>query len=309
MWLQNHEIKTIQQVIRNRKGMLLSRLLQDVLKEAPATDPMPAGCPVCRQKLVSKAFPYLEFFVKACPNQHGLWMSAEVCTKTRGFIQEQIAMLARRQYHLKLSLICASVLLLMNLMVRASNPLGDFLRHRAQTIEYQQVNEDHWPLRVDRDYFPMPMQSAALGRAEEMFYFQQLVDLLSEALSNRINIDAVLKTQKEPDRYWALYDFYRNQQGAVAARLEQMEVPEKLAPLHEKIMAALAKQMEFYETLTREKAKDEHADVKSLAQDRALQASNQLLQEAHALLLTLYPDLDKAARLAVESRFIWLEIS
>jgi hypothetical protein len=307
MWLQNDEIKTIQQVIREKKRPLLSRLLLDVLKEGPIGETL-ADCPVCRQKLVSKAFPYLEFFVKACPNQHGLWMSSEVCTKMRGFVMEQIAGLARRQHQLKISFVLASVLLMLNLVVHASNPVGGFVRQRVQALEDRRISQDHWPMRVSRDYFPLPIRTSVIREPEELFYFQQLLDFLGEALSHRINIDAVLKTKKKPEAYWTLYDFYREQQAEAAGRLDQMQVPEKLRPFHEKITGALRRQIDFYASFTEEKAKDPSAGLKTMAGDRSLEASNQLLREAHALLLEIYPHLDKETRLAVDSRLIWLEI-
>lgn len=307
MWLQNDEIKTIQQSIREKKRPLLARLLHEVLKESGTSESTPSHCPACGQSLVPKAFPYLEFFVKVCPNQHGLWMSEEVCAKMRGFVSDQIELITRRQSYRKLAFLVFSVLLALNLLSQIPNPFSRFLKERAMMMEYEKISRSYWPDRVAPDYYPLPLSGSGLEN-KELFYFHELLTTLDDAISNRMNMEAVLTTRKTPEARWALYDFYRERQSGVSSRLRQMEIPEKLRNVHESLLKALHHQMLFYEQVTEEKSRDPAIRLDDFLENRDLLISSGALREVLETIREIYPSLDENTFLAMERRLHWLDV-
>jgi len=309
MWFPEKEIRSIQQVLRDKKQNLLSQLLQDVFKEPEGNETAPPCCPVCRQKLVPKAFPYLEYFVKACPNQHGLWMSSDVCLKMRGFIAEQLQAIRQRRSQLAIAAGIAALLLVLNLLAHNTNPLSRLFQERAKALAYSRISPQYWPVRISPHHFPLPVKSGALNDQEERIYFQQVLSLLEEGLSNRMNIDDALKTRKKEEDYWALYEFYRERQSSVIERLENIEIPGRFQEFHTRVLKAAYHQLIFYERFTSDKIQDPSLKLEDLLQDRDLKASGNLLHEAFAVVIALCPDLDPTMRQALESRLCWFDIT
>ena len=97
MWVDGPKFKKIGNLLLARKSDYIEDVLTQILPSAESQKAsIPATCPTCRVELVRRPLPYLEFFVSACPNQHGAWLSDEVSRKLRDWIVESFSISAQR---------------------------------------------------------------------------------------------------------------------------------------------------------------------------------------------------------------------
>ena len=90
----------------------------------------------------------------------------------------------------------------------------------TESVQNRWVSETHWPSR-GRTYrlFWIPAKTGSFTRHDELAYFVALVRVLDEGVSNRMNMDGVLRTSRTPTQYERLYELYRERQGGVVSRL------------------------------------------------------------------------------------------
>ena len=90
MWLENNKYREIRSALHAGASSRLGKILEEIpLVEKGIA---PTRCPTCHKELKRSTLPYLEFFVAACPEFHGWWLSPESVRKMRQFIAEQVSL-------------------------------------------------------------------------------------------------------------------------------------------------------------------------------------------------------------------------
>ena len=174
----------------------------------------------------------------------------------------------------------------------------------TEAVQNRWVSETHWPSRGwTYRLFWIPAKTGSFTRHDELAYFVALVRVLDEGVSNRMNMDGVLRTSRTPTQYERLYELYRQRQSGVLGRLERLDPPPRLRSVHGRILVAAVEQIRFYERFMRAKAHDRAIELRDLLGDPALQTTNTELHTAWDEIRRLYPDLDPATSSAIEMRF------
>src|SRR3989442_7829710 len=86
--------------------------------------------------------------------------------------------------------------------------------------------------------------------------------VLEDGAANRMNIEGVLTTgDSEPDTYAAVYEIYRRRAEDVIAPLRALDVPERLRPVHARVVRAAERQVAFYGDVTAAQDNDQSDDL------------------------------------------------
>ena len=143
---------------------------------------------------------------------------------------------------------------------------------------------------------------------DELLYFQRLVTLLDDGISHRLNIDGALKTRRSPAEYAALYEIYRGRQLDVLARMQRIDVPQKLTSIQRRMVLATEGQIRFYRIFLDAKLKDPSTDLARMLGDPALQTTNRELHAAWEEVRRLYPRLDFDTSTAIEAHLCGFDV-
>jgi len=98
-----------------------------------------------------------------------------------------------------------------------------------------------------------------------------------------------------------VYETYRCRAERVVARLRALEVPDRLQPVHERIVRAAERQIDFYADFTAARARDGSIDLARMLDHPALRESADDLQAAWDLIRQTYPDLGPATLQTIEA--------
>src|SRR5205823_8987582 len=86
------------------------------------------------------------------------------------------------------------------------------------------VSETYWPSRGWLYKTAIPTKGSSIDVHDELLYFHRLLTLLDDGITNRLNMDGVLKTRRSGPEYEALYEVYRARQVDVLAQLRRIDV-------------------------------------------------------------------------------------
>src|SRR2546426_12144663 len=96
---------------------------------------------------------------------------------------------------------------------------------------------------------------------EERRYLQELVTVLGEGATHRRDVEGVLQSKSEAATYGVVYQIYRERQGDVLARLKRLDVRARLRPVHDRILVATERQIEFNGAYTEARMRDDSVNL------------------------------------------------
>lgn len=307
MWLKTNQMQTLDQALHAGKNTTLDEELFQLLRQKESGDAIATTCPQCHADLVRQMFPYLEVPVSACPQGHGAWMTEGVRTHIWELIRDHASVKARRCYTLRvlgLVLGCLTVFFLAvgipygtKMAITLSNYLDD-----------RRVNENYWPKRVAEAYPALPAKGSVIDHVEELACIQEILSILEEGISNRLNMESVLRTHRSGQDYRRLSAVFQRRQSVVLNQLNNLSVPQRLTGIHRHLVTAVQSQMAFYADFTTEKIRHPSVTLNQMLQHPALRSTNQELWAAYQEWLALYPGLDAPTHQAIERRLCWFDI-
>ena len=316
MWIATDGLTRIDSTVRRGRTAEVDRLLSDVLFEPPARAAIPMACPTCQRDLVRQPLAISGLFVSACPAGHGGWLGPDVAESLRRFVSARAAAESRRRLFLLVALAVASFALLATMRTPSNRPAPP-ARTAARSVpvtaardnvDLARLGEDYWPERRWPGARAIPLKESRIDRHAELAYFHQLLELLDAGISNRLNIEGALAIRRAPERYEELYNLYRRRQEDVLARLRRLEAPAALAPIHDRVLRATERQIEFYGDFARAKAADPTTNLGRLLTHPALQEQNDALHAAWDRVRQIYVDLDPETSQAIEQHFCGFDI-
>jgi len=279
MWVTTNSLERIDAALGEGPRPDIDRLLAEVLAEASSTEPTPTGCAVCRRDLTRSSVGRPRVLIYSCPDGHGSWLDGDGVAALRRVLHERAAPhtpgsptpappVSRRLAALSGLLVASLAVLTGTIML--SSPAG-----------------------------PMPVA--------ERRYFAELIVVLDDGIVNRRNIDGVLKSRSRPDTYVSAFEIYRVRQERFLRRLDTMNVPPRLRPIHERIRTAAQGQTGFYRDFTEARTRNP-AGLPDLLGHPDLRQSDYDLHRAWDLIRETYPILDPRLAEAIESRLCHLDI-
>ena len=308
MWLEKNRYEEIDAVLHSGQKKELGRVFSDISMMENRVEPVPPSCPKCNKQLIRQTLPYLELFVTACPERHGLWLSREVCTSLRNFISEQISIAGKKKQAIKmLNAFAFAALAFCILYYGPAYFQGRYYKIRDR-VENMRISENYWPIR-DSKWFPaIPVKQSVIDKQEELIYFQQWTGLMAEGVSNRMNIDAFLQIKRRPSQYETVLALYLEKQRDFLARLKTLQAPAALSEFHGRIVAATEAQMKFYTRFAMAKTQDSSVKLQDFLQDKNLINCSGELHLAYEFILKFYTSIDHATHQAIERRLCWFDI-
>jgi hypothetical protein len=170
------------------------------------------------------------------------------------------------------------------------------------------VSETNWPARGWFYKTELPTKGSVIDVHDELQYFHGLLSALDEGITNRLNMDGVLKTRRSQAEYEALYGVYGTRQREVLERLRRLEVPDRLKPIHARMILATEEQIRFYGAFVDAKVQDPSVDLGRMLGDPALKTVNRELVTAWIQIKRLYPNLDEETSRAIESHLCGFDV-
>lgn len=311
MWIASDRLQLIDAALEGGRRDDVDRLLADILTSDPAPEGIPTACPSCRRDLIRNPLPAVGLYVSTCPDRHGAWMTADVVETLGGFVAEHATLAAKKRHQLRvlnrllmvLAVVAPVAVLLTypeRVIMTIVGAVDSFYDHR--------VSETHWPARGWLYKTAIPTKGSAIDVHDELEFFHGLLSILDDGITNRLNIDGALKTRRPHVEYEALYDVYRSRQLDVLERLRRLEVPDRLRPIHARLLVATDQQIRFYGTFVDAKLQDPSIDLGRMLGDPALKTVNRELLTAWAEIKRLYPNLDAETGRAIESHLCGFDI-
>lgn len=312
MWIEGTRLLVIDSALEHGRSDEVERLLADVLQDGTAATAIPSACPTCRRDLVRNPLPDVGLYVSACPDRHGAWMTGDVVESLRGFVAEHVTLAAQRRHRLKilnrLVVVVGVALVAWPLYSHPERIVTTVVDAGSRFYDWR-VSETYWPERGwVYTYWQIPTKTSSIDAADELAYFARLVALLDAGITNRLNIDGVLKTRRSPAAYARLFEIYRARQLDVLARMRQLEPPAKLAPVHGHMLVATEEQIRFYRTFVDAKLQDPSVELGRMLGDPALQTTNRELHTAWDEIRRLYPRLDEETSSAIEMHLCGFDV-
>ncbi len=249
MWFEKRQYDEVHTVLK--RGVLedLRRVLSEVFSFERPEKEAPGICPKCSKPLTRQMLPYLEVLVNACPDYHGFWMTGEVSRAFRKSIGEELAVSSRRKTSRRM---IAALLLFAGTGFILSLPpfsVGKKYQDLVERLRHHRVGQNYWPAASTQDLpeaLPSGGESQTPQDDENAYYLQTWESWMREAITNRENMDAVLKSA-HPARYvQSALGFYLQRQTVLQASSENTSVPESLKEFHEHWLSALKFQNLFY---------------------------------------------------------------
>jgi hypothetical protein len=307
MWLEGARLQEIDTALGTGGPTNIDQVLADILRGARGQEAVPTACPSCRRDLVRHPLPVTGLFVSRCPDGHGAWMAPSVADALQRFVATHAGVAARRRHQISVLRILLVVLALTlggALLLTHGDRIVIGAVEAVEAVQNWRVSETYWPRRGWMYRLAsIPVKESAIDRHDELAYFLTLLPIMDEGITNRINMDGVLRTRRSPAEYERLYDLYRARQERVVSRLDRLDPPGRLRRVHERILVAATEQIRFYERFMRAKAGNRRIGLGDLLGDPSLQTTNRELHTAWDEIARLYPDLDPESRGAIEMRF------
>lgn len=311
MWIASDRLQLIDAALEGGRRDDVDRLLADILTSDAAPGRIPTVCPSCRRDLIRNPLPAVGLYVSSCPDRHGAWMTADVVETLRGFVAEHATLAAKKRHQLRvlnrLLIVLAVVVPVAVLLTYPERVIMTIVRAVDSFYDHR-VSETHWPARGWLYKTAIPTKGSAIDVHDELEFFHGLLSILDDGITNRLNIDGVLKTRRPQVDYEALYDVYRSRQLDVLERLRRLEVPDRLRPIHARLIVATDQQIRFYGTFVDAKLQDPSIDLGRMLGDPALKTANRELLTAWAEIKRLYPNLDAETGQAIESHLCGFDI-
>jgi hypothetical protein len=315
MWIATDNLTQLDSTVRRGRTADVDRLLTDVLFEPPARTAIPLACPTCRRDLVRQPLAIPGLFVSGCPAGHGGWLSPEVAESLRRYAMARAAAESRRRLVLLGALAIGSFAVLATFAAprRPAAPPRPPVPAAATTltrdnVDLTRLGDAYWPERRWPGARAIPLKESRIDRHAELAYFHQLLELLDAGISNRLNIDGALAIRRPPDWYETVYDVYRRRQTDVLERLRGLAAPASLAPIHERVVRATERQIDFYGDFARAKAQDSTTSLGRLLTHPALKEQNEALHAAWDRVRQIYVDLDPETSQAIEQHFCGFDV-
>lgn len=262
MWIGGEQLTRLDSALELERTTDIDRLLAEIFAAGGCEGATPTACAVCRRDLTRSELGRRGLVASTCPEGHGAWMSPDALGTLRQLVDDHATNVRARRRITVLSAILA--LSLAALVVSASLTGGSIL---------------------PRWITAKPMT------AVEQQYLGALLAVLKDGIANRTNIEGVLKTDSEPDTYTAVYEIYRSRAERVVSRLRALEAPDRLRPVHERIVRAAERQIDFYGDFTAARARDGSTDLARMLGHPALRESDYNLRAAWDLIRQTFPDL------------------
>ena len=117
-----------------------------------------------------------------------------------------------------------------------------------------------------------------------------------------------MKTRRSPAQYRALYTIYRDKQLDVLDRLRRLDVPDRVKPIHVRLIRATEQQIDFYGAFVDAKLRDPSVDLGRMLGEPALKTVNAELRTAWSDIKRLYPNLDEETARAIESHLCGFDV-
>jgi len=289
----------------------VERVLADIFRSKAKQSEIPSVCPTCRRDLIRSPLPGAGLYVSACPERHGAWMTSDVLASLGQFVAEHATVAAKKRHQLRLLnrlLIVLAVLAPVSILLANPERVITTIAGVLDSIYDNRISETNWPARGWVYKTELPTKSSVIDVHDELQYVHGLLSALDEGITNRLNIDGVLKTRRSRAEYEALYGVYRARQGDVLERLRRLQVPDRLKPIHARMILATEEQIRFYGAFVDAKLQDPSVNLGRMLGDRALKTVNRELLTAWAEIQRLYPTLDEETRRAIESHLCGFDI-
>ena len=312
MWIEGDRLQVIDSALERGRRDEVEQLLADVFHNGTGPITIPSACPTCQRDLVRNPLPGVGLYVSACPDRHGAWMTGDVVETLRHFVAEHATLAAKKRHQLRILnrlLVVLGVALVAWILYSNPERIVTTLVEAGSHVLDWRVSETYWPERGwVYTYWQIPAKASSIDVHDELAYFTRLVALLDEGITNRINIDGVLKTRRSPADYTRLYEIYRGKQLGVLARMRRLDAPEKLASIHGHLLVATEEQIRFYRTFVDAKLQDPSVELGRMLGDPALQTTNRELHTAWDEIRRLYPRLDVETSSAIESHLCGFDV-
>ena len=308
MWFESGRVQALGTALHDGRREEVDRLLEDILTGARTGEAIPATCPSCRRDLVRTPLPDVDLFVSSCPAQHGAWLSRTEGERLRALVGGHAAARARTRHVLRVLLVVLAAVWGVVLLVWGFDPVTRSAVRVLDDLESRRITTTNWPERGWAGFYPLPVKESVIDRPDELLFFHELLPLLQAGANNRLNMHRVLSTRRTADEYTALHDLYGRRQAEVFDRLRRLAVPERLAEVHARIVAATEAQIAFFGAFVEEKVKDPEIDLRRMLKHPALQTTSRELHTAWDLVRRAYPALDKPTGDAIESRLCQFDV-
>ncbi len=278
MWVRTGQLQQIDSALEAGRAADIDGLIADILRSGASELSTSNACAVCRRELVRSELQG-GVVVFACPGEHGAWLSPDTLAELRRLGRGH-ATSAPRPSRIKMlsALLAAS---LATLAVSVSLGVTPLVPH---------------------------LSSARLMPMEERRYLQELLTVLGDGTKHRRDVEGVLHSKSESATYGVVYQIYRERQGDVLARLKGLDVPAPLRPVHDRIIVATERQIEFYGAFTEARMRDDSVNLARMLAHPALRSSDYELHAAWDLIRGIYPDLDRATSQTIEGALCQFDV-
>ena len=280
-WIEGQQLERLGSALGEDRATDIDRLLAEILATGARDGTTQAACATCRRDLISSELGRPGLVASTCPAGHGAWMGPDAIETLRRLVNDHTASVRARRRIAVLSAVLAVALG----ALAVSGPMADGGSILPRWIWSRPVPE------VERQYL------------------RQLMMVLEDGAANRMNIEGVLTTgDSEPDTYAAVYEIYRRRAEDVIARLRALDVPERLRPVHARVVRAAERQVVFYGDFTAARANDKSADLARMLGHPAAREASYELHTAWDQIRRLYPDLSPAALKPVEDHLCKFDV-
>jgi hypothetical protein len=305
MFIQEQRFQALGAADERERVAEVDRLLADMLAGAGAQAGVPTSCPLCRRDLERQPLAATGVYASRCPDGHGAWAPADGVEALRRFVDAHASAAARTRARLR-------VLTRVLLIAAVAAPVVFALSYGPEawakaivaTVDWyynRQVSPTSWP---DRRWvftpFSIPTKGSSIDDHAELLYFDRLLEALNSGISNRLNMDGVLASGRDPRQYRPIYAMYRERQMRVLADLGRLPVPDRLQSVHAHILRATEHQIEFYGAWAEARARDRSIGLAQMLGHPALRQANKELLTSWSTIRQLYPRLDGETSSAIE---------
>lgn len=163
--------------------------------------------------------------------------------------------------------------------------------------------EPHEAAAVSR----IPVVEIFEDRSVETRYLTRVVELLDNAIANRVKLDLALRTRRPADEYQRLLDEFRMRQLGFLLHLQELQPAPRLISFHEGLRSAIVTQTSFYAAFVGAKMRDPNVNLDWMAGHPTLRATGDAIQAAFDHLRRLHPALDQHTEAALEGQLSWLD--
>lgn len=296
MWLEDDKFKEMSSAVNRGELPGLRRLLGELFH--PENQPVQklTFCPRCQKPLEKKMHPYLEYFVQACPDKHGIWLTPDVCEKVRDLFESQIMVLLRRRKIVRFLTASAAGFLLFITIAQAPVLM-------SALADYRMNPEVSASIELQRRFGVFPIEEKSFSDFEifpqEQQYWIQTGRLLELGAVNRMILEKKIKRARFQDQRRKAFEDYQEDHREFMRKLRAVYVPAALNPFHESLERAAEAQIAFYGETAARSRKIESAHP-------AARACHQELLDAYHWMETRYPP--SAVRDALKARLCAFDV-